>query len=217
MTIRKLLSLPIGIIFLLVFSAQLWAETDCSKEAIAYYLEMGFTHEQVSRMCQVSAHSDETDTTPHQSVTTVDGPAAGASWNDQQGSLNNDDFVFFNKAILSDRLTVTPETLTYVRDECVRYGEEDITGFRPRVCGVLKTTINRAGLIVLRAVRGLYFFKDAELLVKGEIQREVINLNSLDSDDRNIFAKILDPTPETFEIKLRDNVNPKAIAARLPR
>lgn len=217
MTIRKFLSLPIRAIFLLFFSAQLWAETDCSKEAIGYYLEKGFTHEQVSRMCQVCAHSDEIDTTIHQSATTVDGRASGASGNDRQGSLKNDDFEFFNKTILADSLTVTPETLTYVRDECIRYGEEDITGFRPKVCGVLRTTINRTGLIVLRAVRGMLFFRDAELLVKGEIRREVINLNSLDSDDRKTFAKILDPTPETFEIITREDADPKEIAARLPR
>jgi len=221
MSIRKFLSVPIMTIFLLFFSAQLWAETDCSKEAIAYYLEKGFTPEQVTRMCQVSAHSDETATTATTTTATTatkdDGQVADASGNERQGSLKNDDFVFFNRTILSDSLTVTPQTLTYVGEECISYDEEDMTGFRPRVCGVLKTTINRTGLVVLRAARGLFIFRDAQLLVKGEIQREVINLDSLDSDDRKTFARILDPTPETLEIKTRENADLKEVAARLPR
>jgi hypothetical protein len=221
MTIRKFLSVPIMTIFLLFFSAQLWAETDCSKEAIAYYLEKGFTPEQVTRMCQVSAHSDETatpaNTATAPAATTVDGQVADASGNKRQGSLKNDDFVFFNRTILSDSLTVTPETLTYVGEECISYGEDDITGFQPKVCGVLKTTINRTGLVVLRAVKDLFIFRKAQLLVKGEIQREVINLDSLDSDDRKTFARILDPTPETLEIRTREDADPKEVAARLPR
>jgi len=217
MHIRKFLSVPGMMIFLLFFSAPLWAETDCSKEAIAYYLERGFTHEQVVRMCRVSAHGDEAETTVHPSAATADEQAVGTSGNEWQGSLKNDDFIFFSKVILSDRLTVTPETLTYARYECISYGEEDLTGFRPRVCGVLKTTINRTGLIVLRAVKGIFIIRDAELLVKGKIQREVLNLDSLDSDDRKTFAKILDPTPATFEIKIHKDADPKAVAARLPR
>ncbi len=221
MIIRKFLSASIMTIFLLFFSAQLWAETDCSKEAIAYYLEKGFTPEQVTRMCQVPAHSDETatpaNTATAPTATTVDGQVADASRNERWGSLKNDDFVFFSKTILSDSLTVTPETLTYVGEECISYGEDDITGFQPKVCGVLKTTINRTGLIVLRAVKDLFIFRKAQLLIKGEIQREVINLDSLDSDDRKTFARILDPTPETLEIRIREDADPKEVAARLPR
>jgi len=218
MIIRKFLSVPIMTIFLLFFSAQLRAETDCSKEAIGYYLEKGFTPEQVSRMCQVSAHNDATDTTANTATaTTVDGQVADASGHNRPGSLNNDDFVFFSKTILSDSLTVTPETLTYVGEECITYDEEDITGFRPKVCGVLRTTINRTGLVVLRAAKGVFIFRDAQLLVKGEIQREVINLDSLDSDDRKTFARILDPTPRTLEIQTREDADPKEVAARLPR
>lgn len=220
MTTRKFISFPVLTILSLFFSAQLWAETDCSKEAIAYYLEKGFTPDQVSRMCAVPGHRDTTDSTIQQS-TSVDGQAAATSANDLQNSPDNDELLFFNKTILSDSLTVTPETLTYIRDECVNYGEEenmsDSFSFQAKVCGVLKTTINRVGLEVLRAVKGIPLIRDTELLVKGEIQREVINFNSLNSDDQKTFEKVLDPTPETFDIQIRDDADPKEIAARLPR
>lgn len=203
---------------LLFFSAQVWAETDCSKEAIGFYLEKGFTPEQLSRMCQLSASDATSDTATSQSTVPADGLAPDASGNGQQLPSQNEDLVFFIKTILSDKLTVTPETLTYTRDECIKYGEEDIyTNWRPKVCGVLKTTINRVGLVVLSAVKGIPIIRDPELLVKGEIHREVINLDDLDSKDRETFDKILDPTPETFDIKFREDADPKKIADRLPR
>ncbi|MCK4710401.1 MAG: hypothetical protein KAU21_17430, partial [Gammaproteobacteria bacterium] len=131
--------------------------------------------------------------------------------------LDRDELLFFSKSILSDTLTVTPDTLTYVIDECIRYGEEDITGFRPKLCAVFKTTINRVGLKVVRAVKRMSIFRDAELVVKGDIRREVVNINELDSDDRKTIEKIIDPTPETFEIVTREGIDPVKVAARLPR
>lgn len=210
MTSNQFYSLPIFAVLTLFFSTQVLAETDCSKEAIGFYLDKGFTPEQVSRMCQVSTHGDTNGSTVDESITSAKGQAADAG--------RNEDLVFFNKAILSDKLTVTPQTLTYIRDECVRYGEEDIyTNWRPKVCGVLKTTITRMGLVVLRAVKGIPIIRDTELLVKGEIHREVLNLDSLNSKDRETFGKILQPWPETFDIQIREDADPKEIAARLPR
>lgn len=211
MTIRIFLVLTILTSF---FSAQLRAETDCSKEAIGYYLEKGFTTEQISRMCQAPALSSTTDNVTRQ-PSNIDEQATDSNGNNQHSSVNDE--VYFNRTILADSITLTPQTLTYVRAQCIEYGEEDITGFKPKVCGVLKTTINRVGLVVLRAVKRLSIFRDAELLVKGEIRREVINLSSLNDDDQKTFSKILDPTPETFNIETRKDADPEAIAARLPR
>lgn len=211
MTNNKLFSFLALASLLLFFCAQAWAETDCGREAIAFYLDKGFTPEQISRMCQASVDSSDTgDPTSGQFTSVVSGTPVDVNLDDEA--------IFFNKTILSDTLTVTPETLTYVREECIKYGEEDVnTTFRPKVCGVLKTTINRVGLVVLRAVKGLSIFRDAELLVKGEIRREVMNLDALDSDDRNAFSKVLDPAPQTFDIQVRDGADPTEIAARLPR
>ena len=208
----KLLSFPVVSISLF-FSAQLWAATDCSREAISYYLEKGFTVEQVSRMCQASSVD-----VPAAASETLQVEQAAAKEVNPADSIDNDEQIFFNKTIISDSLSVTPQTLTYVRDQCIKYGEEDtITGFRSKVCGVIKTSINRVGLKVLRVVNGASIFRDAELLVEGQIQREVVNLDSLSSADRKTFEKILEPSPTTFNIETREDSDPQKVAVRLPR
>ncbi|MBT3204007.1 MAG: hypothetical protein HOM14_06980 [Gammaproteobacteria bacterium] len=194
---------------LLLTSAQLWAETDCSKDAIGFYMDKGFTPAQVTQMCQCSTSSSDNNSTAKAATSTGESANLVAQ---EQGEL-----LFFSTSILSDTLTVTPDTLTYVIDECIRYGEEDITGFRPKVCAVFKTTISRVGLKVLRAVKGVSIFRDAELLVQGDIKREIVNFNELDSKDQKAIKKIFDPSPETFDIVTRKGADPKKVAARLPR
>ncbi len=212
MSTFKILYLQVLTVISLSFPTQLWAETDCSRDAIGYYLEKGFTPEQVSRMCQATVPSASTSISTFQAEVTK--PVQQTS----SEAMMIDEQVFFNKTILADSLSITPQALSYVRDQCIRYGEEDIiTGFRPKVCGSVKTTINRVGLIVLSAVKGFSIFKDPELLVKGQIHREVINFEELSSTDRKAFEKILDPSPETFNIETRADTNTQEVAARLPR
>ncbi len=57
----------------------------------------------------------------------------------------------------------------------------------------------------------------AELLVQGDIKREVVNFSELDRKGKKAIKKIFDPSPETFNIVTRKGVDPKKIAARLPR
>lgn len=211
MTIKNLFKLSVVAISLLS-STQLLAETDCSKEAIGFYLEKGFTTEQISRMCQYSAAETSGTTTNQVQPATVDRQVQETG----QAASDNEELIFFNRTIISDSLSVSPEVLSYVRDECIRYGEEDdFTNFRPKVCGVIKTTIQRVGLKVLRAVKGIPIIRDAELLVQGEIQREVLNLDSLAQKDRNTFEKVMQKNPETFDIQTRNDADPEEVARRL--
>ena len=215
MIIKKIPSLSV-IAISLVISTQTLAATDCSKDAIGFYLDKGFSPEQISRMCQYSPAVENAVSTQMQP--SVNNEQATITKQNIPVLATDGDFLFFNKTILSNSLTVTPDTLTYVRDECVRYGEEDeFTSFRPKVCGMIKTTINRVGLKVLRAVKGLSIIRDAELLVQGDIRRQVLNVESLNSKDRKVFEKVLDKTPDTFNIETREDADPEEVAKRLAR
>ncbi len=208
-------------VLLLLTSSQLWAEIDCSKEAIGFYLDRGFTTDQVSQMCQCSgststSSSVKDSTTPTAAAVSV--PVVTASPKATSQNLQNtEELVLFSSSIVADTLSITPDTLTYVKDRCMEYGEEDITGFRPKVCGVFKTVINRVGLQVLSAKNGLSIIRDAELIVKGDIQREVLNINELSDRARKKLKKVFVASPETFEIKTRKGADVKKVAAQLPR
>ncbi len=193
---------------LLFCSSQLWAETDCSREAVGFYLEKGFTPEQISRMCQAPPASVP-EPANKQSVTPGDSDKAVS---------DNDEEMFFTKSILADSVSITPQTLIFTRDQCIKYGRPmPISEIREKVCGNIQTTINRVGLKVLKAIKRISIFRDAEFLVEGEIHREVLNLDTLDSDDQKVFAKILDPYPAKFNIETRDDADPVEMAVRLPK
>ncbi|MCP4076985.1 MAG: hypothetical protein GY744_12485 [Gammaproteobacteria bacterium] len=205
-------------VLLLLASTQLWAEIDCSKEAIGFYLDRGFTTDQVTQMCQCSGSSTSVNksTTPTAIaasvpvVTSVPGTA-------NQNLQNTDELHLFSASIVADTLSINSDTLTYVNDGCMRYGEEDITGFRPKVCGVFKTTIKRVGLKVLSAKNGLSIIRDAEFIVQGDIQREVLNINELSDRNRKKLKKVFVASPEIFEIQTRKGADVKKAAEQLPR
>jgi len=224
MTMKNTLLRSILTVLLLLSSSPLWAEIDCSKEAIGFYLDRGFTTAQVSQMCQCSGSSSTSSagdsTTPTAAAVSVPVVAAAPTAAPKAASENlqsSDELILFSTTILADTLSVTPDTLTYVKERCIEYGEEDITGFRPRVCGVFKTIINRVGLKVLSAKNGLSIIRDAELIVEGDIQREVLNINELSDRVRKKLDKVFVASPKIYEIKTRKGADVKKVAAQLPR
>ncbi len=225
MTMKNTLLRSILTVLLLLTSSQLWAEIDCSKEAIGFYLDRGFTPAQVSQMCQCSGSSSSSatsgssvknSTTPAAAVASVP-VVASASKTANENLQNTEELQLFSASILADTLSITPDTLTYVKERCIEYGEEDITGFRPRVCGVFKTIIKRVGLKVLSAKNGLSIIRDAEFIVQGDIQREVLNINELSDRVRKRLKNVFVASPETFDIQTRKGADVKKVAEQLPR
>lgn len=186
--------------------SQAQTQTDCSIDAIKFYLASNFSTEQISRMCQMPAHSAATshaDKTPD--------PVAKKTKLSQK---NDSETLFFNRTIISDLLTASDSELYYKAKECIRYGDEDITGFKEKVCTSITTRIQRNHLKIIR-VSKKSFFSDNELLVKGDIKREISDKTLLNDEQLEILAEYLDLNPDVFEIQLRDDADPQQVADAL--
>lgn len=126
----------------------------------------------------------------------------------------NDDLIFFYKSILADKITLTSQSLIYIKKECFEYGNEDITGFREKVCVRVQTDIRLPGLNIIKA-SDKRLFSDAELIIKSEINRKILNGKTLSIKERQALNKIFDPEPTRFDIPLRDGIDPEEVAEYL--
>jgi len=128
---------------------------------------------------------------------------------------NSDETLFFNRTIISNKLSVTDRTLQYSAKECIRYGEEDyVTGFKEKVCTTIVTTIQRDNLKIIRVTKNS-FFNDNELLVEGIIKRKIFAKETLNNSQLEILNEHLDLNPKVFEIKLREDADPQQVANAL--
>lgn len=130
-------------------------------------------------------------------------------------SAHQDELIFYSKSILSDKVEVTHEVLSYIRKECFEYGEIDMTGFRDHVCAVVQTDLKFAGARVVKASSGIPFIRDTELLIQSDIQRRVLNLDELDARKRKILGQVLETHPQEIDLPLRDGVDPVKVADHL--
>lgn len=219
-----------------------WANA-CSKADIDFYLQRGFSHEQVVRLCsnapvmmQNSAPSPgssvpkntqqatpapaSTQAKPAPAVTTIAPPvettAPAITTPKPAGNVvSRGDLIYFKTAIKSDQVDLTPDTLSYLLGGCIKYGEADFNGFKEEACVNTRTTIQRKGLQVIKAQKGILLIRDQKLIVAGDIQREVLNIDKLKAKKREAFLAEYDLNPEQLNIPVRSGIDPRDVAARL--
>ncbi len=191
----------------------------CSKEDIQFYLQSGFSHEQVVRLCTNAPPVMQQAPAPAapSSVAPVPATPAAVTAVPQTATdrVSRDDLVYFKTAIESDQVDLTRDTLSYKLGGCIKYGEVDDFGFKEKACVDTLTTIQLKGLQVLSAKKGIWLVQEQELIVAGDIRREVLNIDRLTPRKRKELMAHYSLQPAQLDIPVRSGIDPRDVAARL--
>lgn len=188
-----------GVIFLasLVFMMHsTHASAACSRDDVTFYLEKGFTTEQITALCS------------EVSKPAADAPQAESEKNEQPPASEavDDNALFLSRAIKAQKINLSSDSLSYTQEKmCIKYGEEDLFGFTPKVCPDVIFTIALKGLEVLDTGKKYGFYGTPEVRVKSAIKREIIgDLKDQKPEDRELILNVFEQGNETA-IPIRDD------------
>ncbi|GAA0427280.1 hypothetical protein GCM10009133_39850 [Cocleimonas flava] len=186
-------------VFSLFFSTELLA-SGCSKADIEFYLQKGFTHEQVTKLC---------------SIPTAAPAAAPYQGQPQQGSPESVDQAYLAAALDANNVTINQNRLSYTSKECVEYGPPNNTDLIEEACANTTVTVNFAGLKIRKISNGFFLIKDAQFLVEGDLKREFLNLNKVRRQDKSEVVRLLPTNPKRVNIPIRRGIDPEEVAQRI--
>ncbi|HGG60375.1 MAG TPA: hypothetical protein ENK26_10770 [Gammaproteobacteria bacterium] len=200
MTVHAKHSLPI--IAALLAGFHLTAHAECSREDIDYYLQRGFTHDQVVRLCGAPARpAAEAAPTPAPRQSPPDAELATLSW--------------LRAALDAEDVQLDPDTLTIIQDRCFPYGEENAIGFHEEICGRMTTTLRRKGLEIVRVKDPIPLLRDAELRVKTSVTRTFEYRKKIKDKAKQQFLADYPRHSETLDIPIKSGQKPSEAARKL--
>ena len=189
--------------FLLLFSAPVaWAE--CSREDIQFYLDKGFTTEQVTQLCAGSTGSEKKKYHAYteEYVDRQDREYQARMRVEREAALRN--------SIEAIDIRLEKGYLYYVRPQCVSEGVEKDRAFGLKSCPNIRYRIKLAGLKVDEEEhKKRFLFGQKMIRVTGEIKRREMPGAFSDIPDeywRNVLRKKLEKGNST-KIPLRDGVD----------
>lgn len=200
--------------------------SSCSKADIDYYLQKGFTHNQVVRLCAIpGATTAAPSQVPARRVTAPVTPTSSYNNNysnpapvpNQQFSAAREDQVYLEAALKATNIKLTPPVLSYNAKECIEYGDKNLAELNDEACVKSKITINLKGLRIVKASKGIFLLKDTEMLLEGDIQREYLNINSIRRQDREAIQRLLPNKPRQLNLPIRNGIDPKQVSEKLQR
>lgn len=146
----------------------------CSKEDISFYLEKGFTQDQITQLCASSEEASEVpDYQPYQQKVIV--------YSNEEGPGKKDGFTKEERKAISDlkaggdiiKLKVTQTHLKYVRKVCIISGNSPEYDQRFKTCPEVNFNIARDGLAAASSGKKLLVFGTAVVALEGDIDRKL--------------------------------------------
>ena len=235
MTLRKevIMMVLVGSVCLPGFQTDLNAA--CSRSDVEYYLEKGFSHEQVTAICSSSAGdaAGETPRSPEMKESDVsredpgkpemkpkesEAPLKNSESTEDRGEIVSEPTQenTFNLAMAIDGydVEVGPESMHYTTKDCFEYGEEDIYGFRKKACPEVRFSIYYDGMEAEESGMKYFFYGPRGIRVKGRIERRILSgLDHLGKGDRKEALKKLDGGDETVILIRKGNSLDKVVNA----
>lgn len=204
----KLISaLSLSICFTFAFYANHALAGACSKNDIDHYLKTGFSHDQVVKLCANSP------TPPPTAVNTYRAPVATAVA--APATTQDANQIYFETVIKADPVTLTPDSLSFERKECVIYGEIDMTQTRDKACAKTRTTISLKGLQIIRAQKEIIMIRKQELIVKGNITREFLDLGKNNKYKIAEIRRQLSTQPTELNVPIKKGIDPAQVVTKL--
>lgn len=190
--------------FLLLLSAPVaWAE--CSREDIQFYLEKGFSTEQVTQLCSTKKGGGEKKkyrAYTEEYVDRQDQEYDARMRIEREAALRN--------AIEGTDIRLQRGYLYYIRQQCVSEGVEKDRAFGLKSCPNIRFKIKLAGLQVdSMEFKKRFLFGQKMVRVEGDIERELMPGAFSDIPDeywRSVLRKKLESGSST-KIPLREGVD----------
>ena len=168
---------------------------ECARDDVNFYLEKGFTPEQITTIC--SKTSGKKNTADQQETEQTK----------SQPAPEKNIELFFKEAIKGRNVSLSNDTLQYTVKNCFEFGQEDLYGFANKACPLIKFTIARANLEIIKSQKKYIFFGDNEIKIKGSIKREIIGgLEKNKEDDLDLIKSKIESGDYTF-IPVRDDIS----------
>ena len=165
----------------------------CARDDIDYYLNKGFTPEQITKIC----------TTP---PLKSDKPASDITNNFSRQSAHDKNESFLKEVIRGRNVILSKDALQYTLKICIEYGDEDLYGFAPTACPNVRFVIARKGLEVISSRKKYLLFGADEIKIKGTIKREILDgLEKNTDNERELINQLLESGDNTI-IPVRDDV-----------
>lgn len=213
-TRKTTLTLTAG--FCLLASNNLMANS-CTKADIDYYLQRGFTHNQVVRLCANSPAQNPVRLNTSSPVINNTSRDYQTPSNSLQAGLSEDRVYFETVLKQAKTASLTPSSLSYVSRECIKYGEENLAGLKSKVCANTRVTVNFKGLQILKAAKGVFLIRDQQMLVQGDIQREYLDIDTLPPAKQAVIRAQLPSKPRRIDLPVRKGIDPKRVADKLKK
>ncbi|MGF1548175.1 MAG: hypothetical protein ACFCUG_12695 [Thiotrichales bacterium] len=158
----------------------------CSREDIEHYLQRGFTHDQVTRLCgnaPAEATTPTTSTPMQVPATTPDAGGRPAPLSAPPPVVTDqgaDDLLTLKASIEASDVQVTPEAIVYtLNEECLFHGTENHVGLRDRTCLATTVSIARKDLKVTAVRAPILLVREGQFIVTGDITRSFEGLDRL--------------------------------------
>lgn len=168
--------LRIALILILYLPAN--AFSACDAETIQFYLDKGFSQEQITKLCAEASESSPTYQ-PYQKPIVIYQEGGHASGNsaEERKAINE-----IKGAIDGRSVDVTDDRINYIRNLCLLAGNSKEIDQRGKKCIDVAFSIARKGLTVTKSGRGLILFGQVELEVgSSDIKRKTVTADPWDS------------------------------------
>jgi len=200
--IRAKLKLSLPILVLTSYTSTAYSK--CEREDINFYLDKGFSPEQITAICTDSP-SQPADVS---AITATEKNGTGDLTEpvSNQDTLQKKNEQLLKEAIKGRYVILDNHALQYTLKVCIEYGSEDLYGFAPSACPIIRYTITRKGLEIIKSQKKYIFFGANEIKIKGEISREVISgLEKNSAHEIEIIRTKLETGEHTI-IPVRDDI-----------
>ena len=185
-----------GITLLMLCTSQAYAA--CSREDVQFYLDKGFSTEQITELCKSAPDAKPAEDQVQQKE-------QDSSKQQVDSAAENEQFL--KTAIKGKDIGLDDDTLYYTLRACIEYGEEDLFGFTPKACPDVKYVISLKGLEVLGDGRKYGFWGPKEVRVRSKISFEILgNLKDTKPEDRELIVEKLDQGDKTG-IPIRSDID----------
>lgn len=170
------------------------ANAKCIKEDIDYYLEKGFTTEQISAMC--TEDIIPTGEQKRDVYKTFSDEYADEQDKEYLKKMRIERQVFLKSAIGAQKVKIKGTTLSYESEICGRNSIKKSgasEGSNIEGCSIIITLINLSNIEVsMKQRREKIFFGTKEIFVTGDVKHKIIGgLNHLSSFDKSILEPML--------------------------
>ena len=162
---------------LLLLPQSIWGA--CDPATIEFYLEKGFTQEQITKLCSHSANNKTPQYQPYQKPVVIyqeGGHKPGVSAEERKAIQE------LKGSIAGRSVDVSDTSISYIRPVCLLAGNSKDVDKRGKKCVDVAYSIARKDLRVTESGRGLLLFGNIELeVVSSDIKRKTVVANPWDS------------------------------------